>query len=173
VGEGGRDHRFLVTGCPNATPQLEFEIPGDAWRVKMGWSGNGRFDCSTGHLWSKFGGHFGLYDELTAANIEFELSPAVAALLPVESEAAPVALSKAPVPITQEPKPVVTAQELSDWVRSQIREGKTQSEVERGFRNAFPGKIVRKDRQHVRDLYRSEFRLHTGDELRPGVRRAG
>ena len=64
----------------------------------------------------------------------------------------------------------VGKEEVKAWVRHQIKNGITQSQVARDVAKAFPGRLVRQNREAVRDIYREEYARVHGLELRPGKR---
>jgi hypothetical protein len=74
------------------------------------------------------------------------------------------------IAVQSEPLPVATEAELTAWLEKCVTAKMTQSQVDKGFRNAVPGKAVRRDRDWVRETYGRIYAARTGDCLRPGPR---
>lgn len=86
--------------------------------------------------------------------------PESVAAEPVEAEAA-------------DPPATVSRSEFRSWIVDRIKADERLSAVEKVFRSAFPGKIVKFDRDTLRDMWREEYRALRGDEVRPGKRVMG
>jgi hypothetical protein len=81
---------FSPLATVNGHSQHDYQIPQRAWEARMGWGTNGSFDTRTGYLTAEYY-DCGRMNKLAAPKVEFELSEAVAGLLPIDAPATPVA----------------------------------------------------------------------------------
>jgi hypothetical protein len=59
---------------------------------------------------------------------------------------------------------------MQAWIVERINAGDTLTDAERTFRNAIPGKVVKIDREQLREMWRVEYEAAKGEMVRPGKR---
>jgi hypothetical protein len=148
-----------ITAFGSTTPDGSMEpIPTLEWARPFGVHKRKGADCLTG---PEFPWTIRFFDLLLDAGAVFgQWQPPSGVLATADQSSVPI----------ESPAARATKHEVRTWVIAQIRAGKTQTDVERQFRKAVPGKVVTLNRDAVRDLYDVEFRRLTGKPLRSGPR---
>lgn len=186
VGEWAEQGELLTRAClyfvNGKLKKLEI-IPIDDWRAARQ---QGTLDLLQGHLECENEGVFEGKRKVRARDIQvnteclrelLQLDESDAAAAHARLAASATGLDTGSGPPQLEiyaPKPKATLADLTAWIVERVQAGDTQTEVERNFRSAFlPDKVVRQNRDQVRDIYETAFHDLRKEPLRPGKRARG